>query len=114
MDKLASYLEYLANNSTAYAEYFWWKKYYVAHNLEGMSYSEDEDTRRAIDAIPEKLNPFCNFCRALNGELKPKRTYKSLDHFWNANSGCRVLQGRWQSGYPHPVRPGDRLIRLEP
>lgn len=87
MSKFVQHLEYLASNVTAYNEYFWWKEYHdvvmtdTIHALGGGKY---------VDILPEHLNPFCNFCKALNGKLEPKRTYpnSAFHHWWNRASFC--------------------------
>lgn len=58
---LASYLQYLDKNDTAYNEYFKWKERYTFH---------------------EHFSSDCKMCAKLHDDSLPKKIYKDLDVFW--------------------------------
>ena len=65
--RLAEYLVYLDKNTTAYAEYFEWKKYF---------------------AVTSFTPVFCQLCKALNDETMPTKTYTDLEKWWFKDSHC--------------------------
>ena len=69
VQSLADHLHYLANNSTAYSEYFWWTQYY-----------EVKETKRA-----------CDTCQFLNdvrtGDVKTNRITHFND-YWVKQANC--------------------------
>lgn len=85
---LARHIEYLTANETAYAEYFWWKRHYAPVILGAMGKSKTA-------GLPERFNPFCNFCKMLNGvteDVMPVDSsprYANFLRFWTNQAGCR-------------------------
>ena len=73
---LAKYLQNLIKNPEKYAEYFWWKQFYMPVS--------DESIRR--------YPAFCDLCRQLH-DNDSTNVYKDLDEWWIQKSQCsRFLQ----------------------
>ena len=68
---LASYLNTLIQHPEKYAEYFWWKQFYMP--------TSDERTRR--------YPAFCNLCQQLH-DNKSISVYNNLDEWWIQKSQC--------------------------
>lgn len=85
---LADYLVYLKNNPIAFNEYFWWKELYRVQIFNGFLGHADEFAQW----VPDRLNPFCNFCRLLHTVnqtyLEKKGTIDHFSQFWLRNK-CR-------------------------
>ena len=75
--KLADYLVYLANNLTAFSEYFWWKEEYRVQML--------NEFKEPVENLPEKFNPLCNFCRILHQHGKNVRR-KNIRDYWSLDN----------------------------
>ena len=71
---LGRYLNYLSTNSTAYAEYFAWKKRYVCFN-----------------GVPTP-SPACRLCQYLNTNYGVKTKVKSISEFWSRKRRCKTPQ----------------------
>ena len=69
---LGRYLNYLSTNSTAYAEYFAWKKRYVCFN-----------------GVPI-LSTACRLCQFLNTNYGVKTKVKSISEFWSRKRRCKT------------------------
>ena len=74
---LAEYLNNIIESPNLYAEYFWWKEYYVIN-------SNDEPTR---------VKPYCDMCRRLHEEPgNDPRNHKIIDDlhkYWDVGSKCQ-------------------------
>ena len=81
---LADHLVYLANNETAYSEYFWWAEHYDVQIFNHF----EERTEEVIEKLPERLNPFCQLCRMLNEDGGKRETIKNAKHAWSKKSQC--------------------------
>ena len=68
---LAQYLHWLMENHEEYAEYFWWKEFYLS-----------------IDDGHIRLYPsFCNMCLHLH-EDKQTKIYTDIENWWDTKSKC--------------------------
>uniref|UniRef100_A0A183DDX5 Fucosyltransferase n=1 Tax=Gongylonema pulchrum TaxID=637853 RepID=A0A183DDX5_9BILA len=76
--QLASYLEYLMRNTSAYREYFEWRREYKVIFLDGRNHDE-----------LERPWGFCQLCRLLWMEPRPQFTLKNFDDFWNKTCESR-------------------------
>ena len=75
--KLAEYLKYLAQNSTAYAEYFRWKDHFTLY------FNTNMYSSRAM----------CKLCEALNSdsaEKFPEKSIKNLQGWWTEDAHCQA------------------------
>ena len=70
---LAKHLNYLISNSTAYNEYFQWKKYF---DVKGV---EDENFAKAM----------CQLCKALNDKSRPEKHYENIEKWWRNEAKCK-------------------------
>lgn len=66
VESLASYLKALDHNSTAYNEYFYWKKQYQ------------------IDSTI----PLCRLCEMLHNRSFPSKVHWDLGSFWSVKENC--------------------------
>jgi len=69
IEELAKYLKYLDKNTTAYAEYFEWKKYFSLKF--------------------DFTSPFCKLCQALNNPNEPSKHYADIDKWWRSDAHCQ-------------------------
>jgi alpha-1,3-fucosyltransferase len=65
--QLAQYLQYLDRNTTAYAEYYEWKKYFKVNWWSKI---------------------FCHLCKSLNDPTMPPKTYPNITEWWVKDSHC--------------------------
>ena len=72
---LAKYLEALIDDPAAYAEYFWWKPYYVS----------------ASDKQVRVYPSMCNLCHRLHNDHQTK-IYTDLVDWWDTKSMCNSYQ----------------------
>ena len=66
VESLASYLKTLDANSTAYNEYFYWKKQYEVLST----------------------TPWCRLCEMLHNQSLPNKVYWDLGSFWGVKENC--------------------------
>ena len=91
---LSNHLNYLKENPEAYNAYFDWKRHYRVVTLSRMaSPAVHADIK---SNLPPHLNPFCNFCQAVNreselgGEKRLARTkkYRHFAKYWIDEANC--------------------------
>ena len=69
---LADHLLYLDQNDEKYAEYFWWKEFYV----------------NTVNTF-ERGQSFCDLCEALHMENLPREHITKLKEWWVDQAQCK-------------------------
>ena len=84
---LADHLKYLLSNTTAYEEYFEWKKYFKVYG------TLDFYMGRAM----------CQLCEVLNDESQSQKTkvYSDINHWWRDEAKCKI-KGSFPWSKPEP------------
>ena len=72
---LVKHLERLNEQDNLYAEYFWWKDFYVIrHRME------------------DRAQAYCDLCAKLNNPNEPSKVYKDMFEWWVSKSRCKKLK----------------------
>ena len=75
---LVKYLEKLNANDNLFAEYFWWRDFYVVRNS------------------PEDMNQaYCDLCAKLNNPNEPPKVYQDMQKWWVAKSHCKKIKSSY-------------------
>lgn len=72
---LVSHLEKLHRHDELYAEYFWWKDFYVVRNR-----------------MEDRAQAYCDLCQKLNDPSTPSKVYKDMYQWWVRGSKCKKLK----------------------
>ena len=74
---LVKYLKKVDSNDNLFAEYFWWKDFYVVRQ-------SPEDGAQA----------YCDLCARLNSPDSPKKVYNDMFDWWVTKSHCKKLRDK--------------------
>ena len=74
---LVKYLEKLDKNDNLFAEYFWWKDFYVVRN-----------------SAEDGAQPYCDLCSKLNNQNEPTKVYEDMYKWWVTESHCKKLKAK--------------------
>ena len=74
---LVNYLKKVDKNDNLFAEYFWWKDFYVVRQ-------SPEDGAQA----------YCDLCAKLNSPDSPKKVYNDMFDWWVTKSHCKKLRDK--------------------
>jgi alpha-1,3-fucosyltransferase len=93
VEKLAEYLKYLDSNTTAFAEYFEWKRYFnVTDNY--------------------KKTIFCDVCKALH-ENSEHKIYDNLGQWWQKDAHCKTKGNfPWSKNHKVGSSQGNTIYNL--
>ena len=75
---LADYLKYLQSNTSAYKEYFEWKKYFEVF----------ETFHRNLSLYQDRA--MCQLCEALNEETQVTKIHGDINHWWRKEGDCKI------------------------
>ena len=73
--KLVRHLERLNNEDNLFAEYFWWRDFYVVRNR-----------------MEDRAQAYCDLCAKLNNPDEPAKTYEDMYQWWVSDSRCKKLK----------------------
>ena len=72
---LVKYLDRLNKEDNLFAEYFWWKDFYVVRNR-----------------MEDRAQAYCDLCAKLNNPDEPPKTYDDMFQWWVSGSHCKKLK----------------------
>ena len=72
---LVEYLDKLSRNDNLFAEYFWWKDFYVVRNR-----------------IEDGAQAYCDLCSRLNNPKEPRKMYSDMFKWWVTKSHCKKMK----------------------
>ena len=72
---LVNHLEKLHTHDELYAEYFWWKDFYVVRNR-----------------MEDRAQAYCDLCQKLNDPTTPPKVYSDMHDWWVRGSHCKKLK----------------------
>ena len=72
---LVKHLDRLNREDNLYAEYFWWKDFYVVRNR-----------------MEDRAQAYCDLCHKLNDPNEPKKVYDDMYKWWVSDSHCKKLK----------------------
>ena len=92
---LADYLKYLQSNTSAYKEYFEWKKYFEVF----------ETFHRNLSLYQDRA--MCQLCEALNEETQVTKIHGDINHWWRKEGDCKI-----QGTFPWSHFQSKRMFNL--
>lgn len=72
---LTKFLNRLNKEDNLFAEYFWWRDFYVVRNR-----------------MEDRAQAYCDLCAKLNNPDQPAKIYKDMFKWWVTDSRCKKLK----------------------
>ena len=101
---LADYLKYLQSNTSAYKEYFEWKKYFEVFELQKLR-NTFETFHRNLSLYQDRA--MCQLCEALNEETQVTKIHGDINHWWRKEGDCKI-----QGTFPWSNFQSKRMFNL--